>query len=156
MRSKPWKSKVAFPSLWASVFLFSVLFFAPEASLAAVGKPMVVYSEEGQTAVNYSTYSNETWAAGATAADVASSNEKYWKTATTHPAGRKKATLFVQNAASTPHLYAAVWDESQWDDGTGSPYGDAKDLGAVSTKDYRCFDAVFEDVSGRLELTTRS
>lgn len=110
---KPRKIKAALPVIWASALLLSVLFFAPGSSQAVVGEPTVVYSGEGQTAVEYSTYSSGSWATGATAADLASSSEKYWKVATTHPGGAKKAAIFVQNAASSPHLYAALWDESE-------------------------------------------
>jgi hypothetical protein len=133
--------------LWGLIFVVLVLSSWPGFSHAVVGKPMVVYSEEGQTAVKYSTYSSGAWATGATAADGAS-NEKYWKVAKTHPAGRKRATVFLQQN-TTPRLYASLWDESNWDDGTGSAYGDAKDLGEISAY-YRCFDAAYEQLSGKL------
>jgi hypothetical protein len=117
---------------------------------AVVGKPMVVYSEEGQTAIKYSKYSSGAWAAGETATDSVG-NVKYWKVAKTHPAGRKRATVFLQENTA-PRLYATLYDDSQWDDGTANPfngYGDSKDLGAISAY-YRCFDAAYEQLSGRL------
>ena len=67
--------------LWGLILAVIVLSVWTDFSHATVGKPMVVYSEEGQTAAKYSTYSPVTkaWGAGASAADVASSNEQYWK-----------------------------------------------------------------------------
>jgi len=75
-------------SLIASVVLLLVsllTLISPGSSFALVGKPMIVYSEEGQTAVKYSTYSSGACATGATLATV--TNIQYCKAGKTIPGG---------------------------------------------------------------------
>jgi len=126
-------------------------------SHATVGKPMVVYSENETASIQSSQFTSSTssWSIGATASTT--SRKQYWKVARTHPKGNKKAVVSVENPASgDPYLYAALWDESNWDDGTGASYSDVKQLGQVYTNSYRCFDAAYEETSGKLLVVAAS
>jgi hypothetical protein len=135
--------------------LFLLSFFLHGLAHATVGKPMVVYSEDETASVQYSQFSSSSWATAATAATT--TNKQYWKVAKTHPKGNKKVVVSVENPSSgDPYLYATLWDESNWDDGTGASYSDMKQLGTVYTKDYRCFDAAYEETSGKLLVVAAS
>lgn len=110
--------------------LFFLALLLPNLSLATVGKPMIVYSEDETASLQYSQYSSSTWATGATAAST--SRKQFWKVVKTHPNGNKKVVLSVESPASgNPHLYATLWDESSWDDGSGASFNDVKDLGEI-------------------------
>jgi hypothetical protein len=116
---------------------------------------MVAYSEDEMASIQYSQYSSSSWATAATAATT--SNKQSWKVARTSPKGNKKVVVSVENPASgSPYLYATLWDELNWDDGTGASYNDVKQLGQVYTKSYRCFDAAYEDTSGKLLVVAAS
>jgi hypothetical protein len=106
-----------------AIFLISILaLFLPVPAQAIVGKPMIVYSEDETASIQYRQYSSGSWATASTAATT--NNKQYWKVAKTHPRGSKKAVISVENPSSgDPYLYASLWDESNWDDGSGSSYG---------------------------------
>ena len=141
--------------LWGLIFVTLLLFIWAGSSHAVVGKPMIAYSEDETASVQYSQYSSGSWGTAATAPTT--TNKQYWKVGKTHPKGNKKVVVSVENPSSgNPHLFASLWDESNWDDGTGSSYNDVKDLGEIYTNSYRCFDAAYEQTSGKLLVVASS
>ena len=135
--------------------LFFLTLLLPNLSLATVGNPMIAYSEDETASIQYSQYGSISWATAATAATT--TNKQFWKVAKTSPKGNKKVVVSVENPASgNPYLYATLWDESNWDDGTGASYNDVKQLGQVYTQNYRCFDAAYEETSGKLLVVAAS
>ena len=62
--------------------------------------------------------------------------------------------MFQENDPSgRDALHAAFWDGAKWDDGSGTPFGDAKAFGRVGVdglSDFRGFDAAYEQKSGEL------
>jgi hypothetical protein len=154
---------------WTLPLFLLLLFILPDFSSATVGKPLLVYSEDETASIQYSQYSVNSvspyytwsssgdWDTGALAANT--TNKQYWKMAKTHPKGNKKVVLSVESPSSgNPHLFASIWDESNWDDGDGTDasYNEVKDLGEIFTKDYRCFDAAYEQLSGKLMIVAGS
>ena len=120
-------------------------------SHATVGKPMIVYSEDETASIQSSQFNSSTnsWATPTTVATT--SNKQGWKAVATNANGNKKAVVSVEVPPSgNPYIYAAIYDESNWDDGNGSAYNDLKQLGQVSDATYRRFFAAYEQVSGKL------
>ena len=142
---------------WSLTLVVLVLLIWTGSPHATVGKPMVVYSEDETASIQSSQFNSSTnsWATATTAATTA--RKQYWKVAKTHPKGNKKVVVSVENPPSgDPYLYASLWDESNWDDGTGASYNDVKQLGQVYTNSYRCFDAAYEETSGKLLVVAAS
>jgi hypothetical protein len=142
-------------SLLSGLTILMISFILLASAHATVGKPMIAYSEDETASIKYSQYSSGSWGTAATAATT--TNKQYWKVGKTHPKGNKKVLVSVENPSSgNPHLFASLWDESNWDDGTGSSYNDVKDLGEIYTNSYRCFDAAYEQTSGKLLVVASS
>lgn len=83
----------------------------------------------------------------------------HWKVVNTSPDQSKQSVVFMQhNPGSRDEIYASIYDGTNWDDGNGSPYGDAYYLdraGDDGVKNVRNFDAAYEQNSQRL-LVVRS
>jgi hypothetical protein len=134
------------------LLLFFPTLLLPNLSLATVGKPTVAYSKDERASIQYSSSS---WATAATAATT--TNKQFWKMAKTSPKGNKEVVVSVENPASgNPYFYATLWDDSNWDDGTGASYNDVKQFGQVYTQNYRYFDAAYEETSGKLLVVAAS
>jgi hypothetical protein len=118
-------------------------------------EPLIAYSQNGSTLNNqiyYSFYQGTDWTAGAYAAtdpDVGDWDQHY-KVARTNPAFTRQAVVWKNGNGSFRDLMVSIWDGTNWDDGTGSPYGDVRDLGSTVDANYRTFDAAFEQLSGDL------
>ncbi len=78
----------------------------------------------------------------------------HWKVAKTSPDLSKQAVAFTEdNPLDRDYGYASIWDGSNWDDGNGAPYADARYLertGVTGSKNPRSQDAAYEAVSQRL------
>ena len=117
------------------------------------------YAASGVRPLQYSTYA-ATWAApGATAVpgpfttDSASRWALHWKVARTSSRLDRQAVVFQENDQSfRDHIWASLWDGTNWDDGTGAPFADAWDSGRTHSTPFRNFDAAYEDESGRLVI----
>ena len=124
----------------------AILFFAVQASHALT--PLVVYTEEtaaNDDIVRYQTFSSS-WSGENTAVDTNLSGAQQQHVAKSGPFGDKQVVLFMDSSGST--VRATIFDGTNWDDGTGSPYGDSKALSSSGI--YRAYDAAFEQTSGQL------
>jgi hypothetical protein len=110
--------------------------------------PILVYSEDAADNLNYSKYVPWDWTDGTAA--VTQADNFQWMVSKTKQDYSESVAVFVEENSTQPHLYVSFWDGYNWDDGNGEPYGDAYDLGAIRTDDYRCFDAAYENASGEL------
>ncbi|MDH4137186.1 MAG: hypothetical protein OEW09_10800, partial [Anaerolineae bacterium] len=121
--------------------------------------PLIAYSQNDATRndrVYYSSYKSGNWTNGAPGVtDPSGDYDAYYKVVRTNPAFSKQAVVWKNSyLSSRRYLLASFWDGTNWDDGTGSPYGDVKNFGAtwpsVTTEHFRSFDAAFEQLSGDL------
>jgi hypothetical protein len=112
--------------------------------------PLVVYSDDGVTSLKYSLYESGDWTTGADAVS-GSSWDLIAKVARTHPELKQQVAVWKDNDLGTrDHVFVTFWDGTNWDDGDGSPYGDAEDLGPTLDSMTRSFDAAYEQSSGEL------
>ena len=124
--------------------------------------PLIVYSQDAtnKNQIYYSQYQSGNWTTGASAVtDPNTTWEQARKVARIHPDKTKQVVVWKNGDQSgRRNLYASFWDGTNWDNGTGSPYGDVKDLGSAIggtvDNDYQSFDAAFEQSSGDLMVVT--
>ncbi len=127
----------------------------------AAAPPLIAYSDfaaAGTRPLQFTTYSG-VWAAPGTIAVTGSppfhNSALHQKVATTSPSGAQRAVVWSEhNPGTRDYLFASFWDGTNWDDGTGAPFGDAETAfsrtGWDGTLDLRSFDAAYEQLSGRL------
>jgi hypothetical protein len=144
-----------FPALflWASSILLLLLLGLPSTALAR--DPLIAYSQYGASVNNYlyySQYQSGNWTTGAQAVtDPAGDYDGYFKVARTNATGTKQVVVWKNgNTGSRRNLLASIWDGTNWDNGTGSPFGDVKNFSNTVDNDYRSFDAAYEQSSGDL------
>jgi hypothetical protein len=125
--------------------------------------PLIAYSQNSASEdekIYYSQYQSGNWTTGTYAVTNPESTayDQGWKVARTHPDGTKQAVVWKNGQEyANARFYASIWDGTNWDDGTGSPYGDVwwYNLG-IGTELYRTHDAAFEQSSGELLVVTRT
>ena len=104
---------------------------------------MIAYSENATASdhfIRYVTYAFDDWQPESTAVGVNDDGFR-WPIARTSPDGSEQVVVAVNADNTDKPLYVTIFDGTNWDDGNGSPYGDAKDLGLVANSVYRNFGA---------------
>ncbi len=117
--------------------------------------PLIAYTESSATWddwIRYITYASGDWQAEADIVDINDSTYMKWHVAKTSPDGSEQAVVSVMSAPK--YLYVSLYDGTNWDDGSGSPYNDAKNLGYVQNPVQRNFAAAYEQSSGQLLIVT--
>lgn len=121
------------------------------ASADSALSPLIAYSEESATynqIIRYINYASDDWQPESDIVDTGESGQMQWHVAKTSPDGSEQAVVAVMD--SPKYLYVSIFDGTNWDDGSGSPYNDAKNLGYVYNSTYRSFAAAYEQSSGQL------
>ena len=117
--------------------------------------PLIAYSEESATynqIIRYINYASDDWQPESDIVDINDSGQMQWHVAKTSPDGSEQAVVAVMD--SPKYLYVSIFDGTNWDDGSGSPYNDAKNLGYVYNSTNRNFAAAYEQSSGQLLVVT--
>ena len=133
----------------------------PPPALTPPLPPLVAFSEplaSGVRPLRATTLQSGAWVAppGIAAAGpfTSTGGALHWKIARTRPDRARQVVVFQENDPSgRDALHAAFWDGAKWDDGSGTPFGDAKAFGRVGVdglSDFRGFDAAYEQKSGEL------
>jgi hypothetical protein len=131
-------------------------------TVGALG-PLISYSDFDSGFVTrpleYSTFSPGAWAAPGSIAVAGPFTDPgfplHQKEAYTSPNRSQQVVVFKEdNTGGRDKIWVSFWDGTNWDDGNGAPYGDAKDFGntwdLMIDRSYRNFDAAYEPLSGEL------
>jgi hypothetical protein len=139
--------------LWANSILLLLLLGFSNPALAR--DPLIAYSENGSSVNNYlyySQYQSGNWTTGAQAvSDPSGDYDGRFRVVRTNPTGTKQVVIWKNgDPGGRRYVLGSIWDGTNWDDGTGSPYGDVKNFGRTVDNEYRSIDAAYEESSGDL------
>ena len=114
--------------------------------------PLVVYSKEDASyddILYYRSFSSS-WGSEGTAVDTNVSGALTNHVAVTRPDGREQAV--VAWATGSTNVHVTIYNGTNWDNGSGSPYADAKVITGVSS----VYAAAYEQNSGQLLIAVGS
>ena len=114
--------------------------------------PLVVYSKEDASYddIIYSRSFSSSWGTEGTAVDTNISGALTNHVAVTRPDGREQAV--VAWATGSTDVHVTIYNGTNWDNGSGSPYADAKVITGVSS----VYAAAYEQNSGQLLIAVGS
>ena len=108
--------------------------------------PLIAYAP-ASGGPQYSIWDGSTWPDGASGPTMGTSIQ--WVVTKANPTRNEVIMGGYQYHNSAPHAYVSIYGCGEWDDGTGSPTGDSKDLGVLPDYQKRGFDIAYEANSGR-------
>ena len=133
---------------------------------ASSAPPLIAWSDtaaSGPRALRYSTFQGAAWTAPgltAVAGPFTGGYPLFQKVARTHPNGARRAVVTSENyMPGQAQLHASLFDGTNWDDGLGAPFGDARNFGnalSPTPMTMRHFDAAYEQLSGKLLVVSGS
>ncbi len=155
--SGPWcydqrsKCNPLFNCKWLLVLLVALSCVFVSQVAFALG-PLVVYSKEDANyddIIYYRSFSSS-WSSEGTAVDTNISGALTNHVAVTRPDGREQAV--VAWATGSTNVHVTIYNGTNWDNGSGSPYADAKVITGVSS----VYAAAYEQNSGQLLIAVGS